>query len=551
MSEQQQTAAEGSVSGQDACDVIIVGGGLAGLACAVALTRAGVRVRLLESRPRLGGRASSIVDATTGAQIDNCQHVSMGCCINFQQLCDWTDTRRLFAEESELVFIGRDGKQNRLRNSGWPAPLHLGWGFAGLSYLSWRDKLSLGRALRALMRGRPPASGRFSDWLSQQRQSPALVERFWNVVLVSALSESLDRIDYRHARRVFVNGFLKHAEAWKVHLLTIPLGEFYDQHLATWLTARGAEVQCKAGVASLVMQPESPNRVQGVRLRDGRVLTAAACVLATPPDRAEELLPPAVIQTAEFSRLNELETAPIASVHLWLDRELTPLRHAVLVERISQWMFNRTAILQPSPTAENELQPWGQTSGFAAAALPARGALSGGTAQSATTQVLEPPPAMDADSSQRESPQHLADAHAYQVVISNARASWSTLRETASPASQQELIDTVWAELREIWPTSARLLHARAITEHKAVFSVVPGIEELRPPQQTPISNLQLAGDYTQTGWPATMEGAVRSGFLAAENLLRQLRPDSPPEPLLAPDLPIAPLSKLLLGPDL
>ncbi len=545
MSEQQQTAVAGNIAGRDSCDVIIVGGGLAGLACAVALTRAGVRVLLLESRPRLGGRASSIVDATTGAQIDNCQHVSMGCCTNFQQLCDWTDTRRLFAEEQELVFIGRDGKQNRLHNSGWPAPLHLGWGFAGLSYLTWRDKLSLGRALRALMRGTPPPSGRFSDWLSQQRQSPALVERFWNVVLVSALSESLDRIDFRHARRVFVNGFLKHPDAWKVHLLTIPLGEFYDQHLATWLTERGTQVQCKAGVSGLVMQSESETtaRVQGVRLRDGRVLKAAACVLATPPDRAEELLPPQVKQSAEFSRLNELETAPIASVHLWLDRELTPLRHAVLIDRISQWMFNRTAILRDSTAAENVFRATEQASGSAAAGLPAQKSMSETAAPAAATLMLAPSPALAS--------QHIGrETYAYQVVISNARASWSSQRDSANPASQQELIDAVWAELREIWPTSARLLHARAITEHKAVFSVVPGIEELRPPQQTPIANLQLAGDYTQTGWPATMEGAVRSGFLAAENLLRQIRPGEVTESLLAADLPMAPLARLLIGPE-
>ena len=476
-------------------DVIVVGGGLAGLASAVALTEAGFHVTLLESRPRLGGRASSIVDAATGTVIDNCQHVSMGCCVNFQKLCRLTGTSDLFAVEPELHFIARDGKRNRLRNLGLPAPAHLAISFAAISYLSWRDKLSLARGVRALVLGKAPESGRFSDWLADQRQSRELIERFWTVVLVSALGESLDRIDFQYARQVFVQGFLRHRDAWQVHLLTIPLGEFYDRHLARWLKGRGAVVECKAGVAELELSADE-QRVAAVHLRDGRRLAAEEFVLATAQDRADALLPMVVKQSHPFAGLSGLETAPITSVHLWLDRELTPLRHAVLVDRVGQWVFNRTAILR------------------------------------------------DASS---------PGEFAYQVVISNSRAVRDAFQTPQANGSQQQLIDTIWRELREIWPeaASARVLHARAITEHRAVFSVLPGIEHLRPPQQTPLINLQLAGDYTQTGWPATMEGAVRSGFLAAGNILQhqaEQHPDSPPTALLAPEMPAGWLARLLFG---
>src|SRR5205085_8476804 len=109
-----------------------------------------------------------------------------------------------------------------------------------------------------------------------------------------------------------------------------------------------------------------------------------------------------------------------------------------------------------------------------------------------------------------------------------------------------EIIKAVVDELAEIWPVvrTARLIHSRLVTEHKAVVSMLPGVDRLRPAQQSPIGNLQLAGDWTQTGWPGTMEGAVRSGYLAAEQLLRTR---GTPVPLLQPDLPTARLSRWLL----
>jgi uncharacterized protein with NAD-binding domain and iron-sulfur cluster len=127
----------------------------------------------------------------------------------------------------------------------------------------------------------------------------------------------------------------------------------------------------------------------------------------------------------------------------------------------------------------------------------------------------------------------------YQVVISAARD--VVVRGT------DETIRAVVEELAAVWPAvrEAQLVHSRLVTEHKAVVSMLPGVDRLRPPQQTPIGNLQLAGDWTQTGWPGTMEGAVRSGYLAAENVLRSCGRG---ERLVQPDLPVALLSKLMFG---
>lgn len=454
--------------------VIIVGGGLAGLAAAEALSARQFDVTVLESRPRLGGRASSFEDKATGTKIDNCQHVSLGCCTNFRHFCDRTGLNSAFRTERELVFIGRDGRENRFVAQSLPAPFHLLNAFRRLSYFTNRDRLGIARGLASLAKARPKelAGKPFSTWLAQHEQTENAIQRFWHVVLVSALSESLDRIEAPHARKVFVDAFLANREGWTVQIPTEPLDELYGTRLISHLTRQGATIRLGSGVKRLSIDGD---RVTGAELRSGDRITGDDFVLAVPHSLVRSLLPDPYANRPEIANLDQLETAPISSVHLWFDRPITPLKHAVLVDRLSHWIFNRT-LLQPASSE------------------------SGGL-------------------------------HYYQVVISASR---EIERLTSSG-----VIAAVHEELRDIWPSTqeAELRHSRLVTEHRAVFSVTPGSDRLRPSQQSALSNLQFAGDWTQTGWPATMEGAVRSGFLAAENILMRHRQ---PERLLQPDLPIA-----------
>lgn len=478
-------------------DVIVIGGGLAGLAASVALTQAGVKVTLLESRPRLGGRASSFEDSATGELIDNCQHVAMGCCTNFRHFCRVTGLDSSFRFEEQLTFVGPldpSGQQRPefCRFAATPflsAPYHLGLALWRLCYLSWHDKFAIGRGLFTLLCIRPSRDDRttFADWLRRHRQPASAVEYFWNVVLVSALSESLGRISVVAARKVFVDGFLANRDGWKVSLPTVPLDELYSGQLTRWLTSRGVEVRLKSGVERLIVEDD---RVAAVELRNGGRHSAQQFVLAVPQHRVRSLLPDEWQDKPPFDRIEQLETAPIASVHLWFDRPITTLPHAVLVGRLSQWVFNR-----------------GQRSGVR------------GQENDSRLSALGSPLSY------------------YQVVISNARE--------VAKRPQAEVIAEVVTELKAIWPeaVSAELRHSRMIVEHTAVFSPLPGSEELRPPQQSPIANLQLAGDWTQTGWPATMEGAVRSGFLAAENTAKSLGRDAR---MLQPDLPASWLMRRL-----
>lgn len=459
--------------------VVVIGGGLAGLAAAVALSARGRPVTVLESRPRLGGRASSFVDQATGEVVDNCQHVTMGCCVNFQHFCQTIGIWSNFRRENTLYFVGPDGRIDRFSQGVLPAPLHLTGAFAGLRYLTLGEKWALAQGLRALAGTRTfPPGETFAAWLQRHRQPPRVITRFWEVVLISALSETLDRIDPAYARKVFVDGFLANRDGWLVDVPTAPLDDLYGAPLQTWLENHGSEVRLQTGVAELMVD-ESTNQVSGVRLRDGSVLTASEYVLAVPWHRLADLLPPACRQHPTFAQLPAIETSPITSVHLWFDRPITDLPHAALVDRLSQWMFNRTQLTGRPP------QP----------------------------------------------------GYNYQIVISASRAL------SGSPAAT--ILQRVLEELATIWPTvqAAKLVHHRVVTEHHAVFSVQPGAEALRPLQQSPLSNLQLAGDWTRTGWPATMEGAVRSGYLAAENILAH---SGDTNPVLQSPLPTGTLSHWL-----
>jgi squalene-associated FAD-dependent desaturase len=462
--------------------VVIVGGGLAGLAAFLELSRRRIPVTLLESRPRLGGRASSFVDRATGSAIDNCQHVAMGCCTNFEAFCDTLLVTDFFRREERLWFVGPDKRISRFAAGPWPAPLHLAGAFGGLKHLTWRDRLAIAHGLRALARENNPerlAGQSFGDWLAHHGQSPGTIERFWHVVLVSALSETVDRVNVAAARKVFCDGFLRHHSAWEVLIPTRPLGELYDAPLADWTNRVGGEIRTGTGVSRVIV---TDGRATGVVLRDGSELPASGVILAVPPWLVGDMLVEAG-PLPETAGLDQLEFAPIASVHLWFDREVCPLPHAAFVGHLTQWVFNHARILR-SPDK---------------------------------------------------------DTHALQVVISASRG------VGADDEGREGVIRRVVDELAAVWPQvrDAKLLHSRMVVESKAALSMLPGVERFRPPQRTALPGLYLAGDYTRTGWPSTMEGAVRSGYLAAERVLEDA---GRAERIARPDLPVATLSRWLYG---
>ncbi len=480
--------------------VVIVGGGLAGLATAASLVDRGLQITLLESRPRLGGRASSFQDPATGELVDNCQHVSMACCTNLADFCRRVGIDAMLRREPELVFLDREGRISRFRAGPGPAPFHLAGSFLKARFLSFREKLGLAYALARLACSRDERPGEsFESWLVRHGQGPRAIKMFWETVLVSALNERIDQMDVGHARKVFVDGFLRNREGFQLEIPLVPLGELYGTRLQSWLSDHGVTVRLTTGVRTALNDEDGS--VCGVALRSGETLTADFVVLAVPFDRVQSLLPAVLRQRLPaLASLDSIHASPITGVHCWFDRPVCPFDHVVTPGRLIQWVFNHTAI-----------------QGRVAPALVTASAAGRGK-----------PVAPDADASQY-----------LQMVIS---ASYELLA-----LDKAAIRDAVIAELGEIWPASktAQLLRWWVVTEHGATFAVRPGVDALRPPQHTAVDGLMLAGDWTYTGWPATMEGAVRSGYLAAQEVLKTL---DQPTRLIKPGLKPGLLAGWLFG---
>jgi squalene-associated FAD-dependent desaturase len=480
--------------------VIIVGGGLAGLATAVRLVDRGLRLTLVESRPRLGGRASSFPDPATGELVDNCQHVSMACCTNLADFMRRVGISSMMRRERELVILCPEGTVSRVRANPGPAPLHLALSLLSARFLSVLDKIRVGWAVARLVRDRddrPDES--FADWLSRHGQSPSAIDLFWTTILVSSLNERLERMDVGHARKVFLDEFLRNRTGFQLEIPLVPLGELYGTRLETWLADHGVTVRLTTGIAGLVDDHEGA--ASGVLLRSGECLSADFVVLAVPFDRLGGLIPQTLqSRLPALSQAQELRASPITGVHLWFDRPVCPFDHVATPGRLIQWVFNHTAIQgRTMPSVESQR---GGTTALGAASI-------GG------------------------------DGQYLQVVIS---ASYDLLS-----LDKVAIKDAVIGELGAIWPEArtAALVRWWVVTEHGATFSVRPGVEAHRPRQRTPIDGLFLAGDWTDTGWPATMEGAVRSGYLAAEGILADL---DRPARLVQPGLKTGVLAGWLFG---
>ncbi len=458
---------------------IIVGGGLAGMAAAVALVEDGEAVELFEARRRLGGRASSWLDPASGEMIDFCQHVGMACCTNFADFCRRTGLSGSFRRASVLHFFGPDGRRYDLRATpGLPAPLHLLPSLLRLGYLSLSERLGAIAAVGKLARMHDGLDAMsVGQWLNERKQSSAAVERFWAPVLLSALGETLDKASLKYARKVFIDGFLSNREAFQVDIPQAPLSELFGERVPEWLRARGAVVQTGLAIRSVRRTGAGTYELE---LGDGIVREASRVIVALPWRKAVDVLAPLTEAWPAVRQWRTIEGSPISGVHLWFDRPLTDLPHAVLVGTLAQWLF------RPETVASQ----------------------AGGE-------------------------------HYYQVVIS---ASYD-LESLDKQAAVEQIVGELWRAFPQAG--EAKLLRHRIVTEREAVFSVRPGLDAVRPPQQSPLPGLAMAGDWTSTGWPGTLESAVRSGYLAAEAILADREPALHQ---LVPDLPTARLAQLLFG---
>jgi zeta-carotene desaturase len=449
------------------------------LSAACALADSGFRVMVLERRGYLGGRASSYLHPGTGEVIDNCQHVLFGCCTNLVDFYERIGVADQIFWDSRMTLIEPGGRRSVLAPSRLPAPMHGLPAILKASCYGLRDKLALITAFTAVMAGpEPDANQSLEAWLKTHHQSPGALERFWRLVIASALNADLDQIALPYATKVIRELFLNSAGAGAMGMSRMPLSELYAG-AQSYIEQRGGQIVFNANVESAEWGETAGKWTVHSR---GDVHESDFLLLALPFEATQKLLPhlpqnPAA--DALCRRVAKLEHWPICSVHLWYDREITELDHAVLLDRDIHWMYHKS----------------------------------------------------------RWQPGRDRKASYIELVVSASRE-FATL-------SREEALARATSQLAEFFPEvrQAKLLKSALIKEMRATFGVPPGVDSYRAGNVSPWPNCFLAGDWTETGWPSTMESAARSGYLAAEALCLAL---GQPRSFLAPDLKPTGLMRIL-----
>src|SRR5580698_8027729 len=317
----------------------VIGGGLAGLASAVALGSAGFEVDIYEARNFLGGRATSWpvgppADGADGEMIDNCQHVLLRCCVNLLDLYRRLGVENKIRFHREFHFIEPGGRTSVLKRGMLPAPAHFFGSFLKLKFLGVADKIAIARAIRAIPRERGTRGDldriTMLDWLREKRQTDVAIERYWRQVLVSAVNEELDRMAAAHGFQVFWLGMIARADSYEMGIPEVPLRELYDEH--SLARAGAVRIRYRSAVTGI---ETAEGRVSGVRTGTESV-SADYYVSSLPFERLQALLPDLPIPWDRF------EHSPITGIHLWFDRPVTDLPHATLLDRNIQWMFNKS-----------------------------------------------------------------------------------------------------------------------------------------------------------------------------------------------------------------
>ncbi|MFF3640956.1 hydroxysqualene dehydroxylase HpnE [Streptomyces sp. NPDC002564] len=444
---------------------VVVGGGLAGITAALALADAGLRVTLLEGRPRLGGLAFSFQRGPL--TVDNGQHVYLRCCTAYRWFLDRVDAAHLAPLQERLDVPVLDADRNRLgrlRRAGLPVPLHLAASLATYPHLSVAERAKVGRAalaLKGLDLTDPALDGQdFGSWLARHGQSPRAIEALWDLVGVATLNAVAGDASLALAAMVFKTGLLSDPGAADIGWARVPLGDLHDKLARKALDAAGVRTELRTRVTSISRTDNGRWRVDV----PGESIEAETVVLAVPQHETHGLLPDGALDRPDL--LLDIDTAPILNIHVVYDRKVLKRPFFAALGSPVQWVFDRT-------------EASGLTEG-----------------------------------------QYLALSQS--VAQDEIDAPVATLRERYLPELERLLPAARGAEVRDFFVTR----------ERTATFAPTPGVGRLRPGARTKARGLYLAGAWTATGWPATMESAVRSGISAAGAALSTL--DRPRDHLFA-----------------
>jgi hydroxysqualene dehydroxylase len=440
-------------------DVIVIGGGFAGLSAATALTERGVRVRVLEARPSLGGRATAFTDPVTGERVDNGQHVLVGAYRETFAFLRRLGTEHYVHLQRNLTIeiIDRLGHRSRLACPALPAPLHLVAGAMRWNAITWRDRLAL-RGLRRVVGRRSTAVPRGRDgretvrqWLVRHGQTPRLIELLWEPLAVAALNQSIDEAAGEAFSGVVSRMFTNDRRDCALGLPRRALDELYALPARAYIEKAGGDVRTNAP-ARFAVDGQLTVSVRDEVFHPRAVICAVAwyalsSVFVSPPPGLAD-----VVAAAEATL-----SSPIVTVNLWFDRPVTGDAFVGLPGRAMQWVFDKRALY--------------------------------------------------------------GDESSHLSLVSSGATS-------LVGRENREIVDLALQELKEALPVAreATLRRAVVVREKRATFSVAPG-QPPRPATKTSVPGLFLAGDWINTGLPATIESAVVSGHAAAQAVVEFLGP--------------------------
>ena len=443
--------------------VVIIGGGIAGLAAAVRLIQLGIKPIVLEKRPFLGGRAYSFTDSETGIEIDNGQHVFVGACDQYQQyIADIGASDQIRLEDRIGFPVLKNGKTSWLKARKLPGMLANLSALLGYKHVGTAGKLRilwglLSIKLTRLGKNSPHDQITFDDWLRDHSQNDETIRNFWNLIILPSLNDDITGVSAFTGIELFKVALLGAANNPAMGIPLSGLSTLVGENAKKYIESHGGEIRTGIDVESLHIDK---GEISGVRTSNDELIEGEAVVSAVPANAMTKLIPGGNDgQPDFFTAAESVRTAPIVAVHIWYDRPVLTEKFVATLDSPLQWVFNDTDL-----------------------------------------------------KSRTDSGQH--------VVISLSGA-WEWQDQP-----KQELREIFIAEMEKTFPAAreAEITKFTIVKMLEATFRVEPGSHQRRLSQRTPLPGFYLAGDWTDTGWPSTMESAVRSGNLAARYIVEDIR---------------------------
>ena len=442
---------------------MVIGGGLAGLTTAADLADAGAEVTLIEKRAVLGGKVSSWHDAEE-FPVESGLHIFFGCYTELLEMMRRVGAYDHVLWKEHTILVARPGgKLSKFRFPDVPAPFNGIVAFTANDLLTWHEKLTNVRALvrpwlSPLSKVATWDDRTYAEWHRDHGIDEGVLTKWWNPIALSMGFLPAEEMSARPMTTVF-HHFARKAGASRVGFLDGPPAERLHQPFVDYLHARGGRAITGARASQLVLDwQDGRPLITGVRMENGEVIEGDGFVVAAPLHSSRQLFPRVLREIPYFDNLWKLKSVPVMNVQIWFDRYISSTDNLFFTADAPFSVFADLSVTSP---------------------LYDR---TGGSLLSMAVAPAEPL-------------WHLTD---------------------------EEIAACCLDALSELWPQTrqAKVIHTSVVKIPNSIYREVPGSDALRPTQATPIANLTLAGDYTRQDYMASMEGAVRSGHLAAKALI-------------------------------